>query len=351
MARSHRRLAATGAQISTSAVNVFSVRGGLIRELRRRLRSERPGRAALRGNQGCCVRLERVSGASRELRQIGISVGPSSLPLPAALELAAEAENAGLGLVGCGDGGAEHLALMGAIAARTSRVGLVSCALTWARTPVTTAAGVSTLARLSDGRHRLAIGTMSRAWSEAWHGIDYTRPVARMRDCTHARLRHGSLTAVRVALGSAPGNPVTYTGTHYTLLDFEALSPPPSTPTSISLAASRPGMARLGGEIAGGLLFNVVHSRDWLRFVLLPAASEGLSTAGRPPDALDNGAWSSPRSQTRRMRPPSCCVPVSASTSVSPTSPICFAITASRTSLHRALRPVRAETRLRRRQR
>ena len=189
-----------------------------------------------------------MSGASRELRQIGISVGPSSLPLPAALELAAEAENAGLGLVGCGDGGAEHLALMGAIAARTSRVGLVSCALTWARTPVTTAAGVSTLARLSDGRHRLTTSRQSAS---------------------------RKITAVRVALGSAPGNPVTYTGTHYTLLDFEALSPPPSTPTSISLAASRPGMARLGGEIADGLLFNVVHSRDWLAPCSFPLRARG----------------------------------------------------------------------------
>ncbi len=212
--------------------------------------------------------------------QVGISVGPNGLPIEEAVELAGRAEEAGLDIVGCGDAGAENLALMGAIAARTSSIELVSCALTWARTPVTLAAGARTLAELSKGRYRFAVGTMPRAWSEGWHGVDYSRPLERMRDY---------VAATRAALSARPGEPVNHAGPYYELRDYIAFGSPPEHSIRLHLAPSRPGMSQLAGEIADGALFNVVHSQDQLGSVLLPALARGLESAGRERSDVELG--------------------------------------------------------------
>lgn len=219
--------------------------------------------------------------ASDAQLRVGISVGPNGLPLAAAVDLAVRAEAAGLDMVGCGDGSVENFALMGAIASETTTIELVSCALTWARTPATMAAGARTVAELSEGRYRFGVGTMPRAWSENWHGIDYSRPVERMRDY---------VAATRAALTAAPGVSVQHSGQYYELRDYVAFTEPPSEPIGLYLAPSRLGMARLSGEVADGAIFNVVHSREWLSDVLLPGVDHGLRKAGRSRDALDLGS-------------------------------------------------------------
>ena len=221
-----------------------------------------------------------MSAGSGESLKLGISVGPTGLTVAETVELAEAAEAAGLDMVGCGDGSVENFALMGAIASATSAVELVSCALTWARTPVTMAAGARTIADLSHGRYRCGIGTMPRAWSEGWHGIDYARPVERMRDY---------IAATRVALAARPGTPVSHRGSHYRLRELTAFTEPPERPIPLYLAPSRPGMARLAGEVADGAIFNVAHSLDWLRTVLIPALEHGLAAAGRERSEVELG--------------------------------------------------------------
>ena len=72
------------------------------------------------------------------MRTLGILAHPG-VSRKDAVELAELAEVEGLGIVGTGDNGyAEAFGQLGAFAARTSRVELISCAINWTRTPVTT---------------------------------------------------------------------------------------------------------------------------------------------------------------------------------------------------------------------
>src|SRR5262249_34442267 len=148
-------------------------------------------------------------------------------------------------------------------------------------TPVTTALAAATVAELSGGRYRLGIGAMPRAWSEEWHDVDYSRPVERMRDY---------VAAIRTAWRQRPGAPVSHAGPFYRFRHYARdPAPPDEVPVPIYLAALRPRMSALTGEIAEGVILNVQHTKDWLRDVLWPALYEGLERGGREAADLDVG--------------------------------------------------------------
>lgn len=142
---------------------------------------------------------------------VGIAVGYAGARFEESLELAAAAEAAGLDVVAVGDASADNFALLGAVAARTTRIRLISSIATWTRTPVTTALASKTVANLCDGRYVLGIGPMPRSWAEDWHGVDYAHPLERMRDF---------VAAVRAAWRAEPAQPVTHEGPFYRLRAF-----------------------------------------------------------------------------------------------------------------------------------
>jgi alkanesulfonate monooxygenase SsuD/methylene tetrahydromethanopterin reductase-like flavin-dependent oxidoreductase (luciferase family) len=202
---------------------------------------------------------------------IGLMVGTGNAPLDETLALARRADQAGIGALGAGDGVVENLSVMGALAAVTSSADLVTAIVGWTRTPVTTALAGRTMQELSGGRYRLGLGTMPRAWSEDWHDVPAPRPLARMRDY---------VAAVRRAWDARPGEPVSHEGDHYRFAGYAqptSAAPPASPP--ISLAVSRPRMAHLAGEVADGVLFNLISSPEWITQQLLPAVREGRGAA------------------------------------------------------------------------
>lgn len=215
------------------------------------------------------------------MRTLGILAHPG-VPLKDAVELAELAEAEGLGIVGTGDNGyAEAFGQLGAFAARTSAVELLSCAINWTRTPVTTAWAATTLAELSQGRFRLGIGAMPAAWNRDWHDISYDGPVERMRDF---------VAATRGAWASRPGAPATHDGPFYRYRAFARFDDPPPFPIPVYLGVTRPRMSELAGELAEGVIFNSVHTVDWIRDVNWPAIDRGLERAGRTGrDAVDAG--------------------------------------------------------------
>src|SRR4051794_28317542 len=137
---------------------------------------------------------------------LGLVVGVGTPSCDEWLSVAAEVEARGLDLISTGDGFNETLSLMGALAARTRTVELMSTIMSWTRPPVISAHAGSTLQALSGGRFRLGFGTMPRQWSEQWHDIGADKPLARMRDY---------VAAVRAAARSEPGAPVSYAGPFY----------------------------------------------------------------------------------------------------------------------------------------
>ena len=69
------------------------------------------------------------------------------------------------------------------LAARTSRIGLGSGIMqAGTRTPALIAMTAMSLASMSGGRFRLGLGVSGPQVIEGWHGIEFDRPVQRMRE-------------------------------------------------------------------------------------------------------------------------------------------------------------------------
>lgn len=137
--------------------------------------------------------------------------------------------------------------VLGAVASWTDRIRLAPGVMQIpARTPVMTALTAATLDSLSGGRFCLALGVSNPDVSAGWYGVDFAKPLARVREYVEI---------VRMALRGAP---VRYQGEHFRL-------PPPGTAEAahlraapvradlpIYLAGVGPGSLRLAGEIADG---------------------------------------------------------------------------------------------------
>jgi len=212
--------------------------------------------------------------------RLGIVVGLPGVPLPRWLEIAREAEAAGFDFIGGGEGATENFSVMGALAATTERVELMSTIAHWSRTPVTFAQGASSLAELSGGRYRLGLGASPRDFSTNWHDISYERPTERLEDL---------IAAIRAALATSLGFPGGHEGPFYRFERYEhQLGDWAEIP--IYLGVTRPRAIALAGRVADGVIFNLMHSLEWLRADGLPALEGGRAEAGRDPAELDIGA-------------------------------------------------------------
>ncbi|MFC3998793.1 LLM class F420-dependent oxidoreductase [Nocardiopsis sediminis] len=93
-------------------------------------------------------------------------------------------EKAGLDTVWVAEAyGYDSPTLMGYIAARTERVRIGSAILPlYSRTPALIAQTAAGLDHLSDGRAVLGLGASGPQVIEGWHGVPYTKPLARTRE-------------------------------------------------------------------------------------------------------------------------------------------------------------------------
>ncbi|MCC7410595.1 MAG: LLM class flavin-dependent oxidoreductase [Gammaproteobacteria bacterium] len=213
-------------------------------------------------------------------RAIGLQLAQPPNTASDALALAERAEAAGFDLVGVGDVGVDCFSMLGAVAARTTKVEIVADVAGWSRSPVTTALAASTLGELSGGRFRLGLGTQPKEWSEGWHGVSYDRPAERMRDY---------VAAIRAAYAAAPGDVVNHHGPRYRIESFTRFTPVDAGPLRLYLGVTRPGMTRLAGEVADGIICNTIHSVPWLADCLWPQLEAGLAASGRTRESLDVG--------------------------------------------------------------
>jgi len=219
-----------------------------------------------------------ANGTTARLR-LGVVAGLPGVPLRTWVELAREAEDAGIDFVAAGEGPSENFALVGALAQATERVELITTIAHWSRTPVTFAQGASTLASLSNGRYRLGLGASPRDWSTNWHGIPYERPTERLEDL---------IAAIRAAWATRAGSPGGHDGPVYRFSNYEhALSD--WAPVPIYLGVTRPRSIALAGRVADGAVFNLMHSLEWLGSQGLPALEQGCHGAGREMSELDVG--------------------------------------------------------------
>ena len=190
--------------------------------------------------------------------------------------------------------GRDALTVATAYALATERLGVGTGVVPiYTRTPATMAQTAATIDDLSGGRFRLGLGVSHRPVVEAWHGQSIDRPVAEMREY---------VGIVRAILrGEDPPDGEKWTSAFRLM----GLDPRPELP--IQVAALSPGMLRLAGEIADGVVLWLCNPA-YIRDVVVPETQRGRARAGREgepfeviaavPSALTDdvaGAWETMR--------------------------------------------------------
>ena len=205
------------------------------------------------------------------------------LPLADVAEMARRAEANGIAGLWTTEIKHDPFLPLAAAAAPTERIELgTAVAVAFARSPLVTASTAWDLARASDGRFILGLGSQVRAHVERRFGMHWSgRPVAQMREY---------VTVVRAAWSAwQEGVKPSFRGETYrfTLMTpFFDPGPIDHPLIPIYLAAVGPGMVRLAGEVADGLVVHPLHSRAYLEDVILPTITASATDAGRDASAI-----------------------------------------------------------------
>ncbi len=165
--------------------------------------------------------------------------------------------------------GGDQFSILTACAVATSKIKLgTSISSVYVRTAPTIAMAAATVDYLSDGRFILGLGTSHKVQVEPEHGLEFTRPVPRLRECVdivRAMLRDGE---------------VSYHGEIYNIDRFDLWFEPVRREIPIYAAAVFPKMLEVCGEISDGAILvwcTLDHAEEAARHVAL-----GAERAGRP---------------------------------------------------------------------
>ena len=168
----------------------------------------------------------------------------------------------------------------GAVALATSTITLgTAVAVAFPRSPMITAKTAWELADATAGNFVLGLGTQVKAHVERRYSSAYAQPGPRLREY---------VLALRAIFDSFQnGTPLNFEGEFYNFTIGNlgvwtggAIATPD---VPIYLAAVRPWMLRMTGEVADGLHVHPFHSRRYLDEVIRPNVAAGAVAAGRDP--------------------------------------------------------------------
>ena len=185
-------------------------------------------------------------------RRIGIDFKDegtgSELSARDVLDLACQAEAAGFESVWLNeDIGRDSIAMLAAIAMTTKSIGVGTAIVNvYTRSAFQIAMAAATLDELSQGRARLGLSVGHHPWNDLAHGIPLEAPLARLREYVQF---------IRKALS---GEQFTHDGRFFSGVNSKLGINQPRPDLPIYIGATRPLMVALAGEVADGLLTNVV---------------------------------------------------------------------------------------------
>jgi probable F420-dependent oxidoreductase len=194
--------------------------------------------------------------------------------------LAARAEALGFGAIWTAETRHDPFLPLAVAAEHTHRIHLgTAIAVAFARSPTVVAQTAWDLARRTDGRFILGLGTQVRAHVERRFGMPWSgHPVAQLRDYISA------LRAIWHAWQT--GEPIRHQGPYYRItLMSPFFSPGPMAHADIGVFIAGVGeaMCSLAGEVADGLIVHPLHSTRYLAEVVRPAVARGAERASRDP--------------------------------------------------------------------
>jgi probable F420-dependent oxidoreductase len=142
----------------------------------------------------------------------------------------------------------------------------------YTRGPATLAQCAAGVADVAPGRFILGVGSGSQVIIEKWNGGRFDKPATRVREM---------VLFLRQAL---TGERVVFKGKTFEVDGFR-LSRPPARPVPIYVAALRPGMLRVAGEVADGVILNWLAPEDVPKSIAV--VREAAERAGRDPKAVE----------------------------------------------------------------
>jgi F420-dependent oxidoreductase-like protein len=169
--------------------------------------------------------------------------------------------------------GRDSLTTLAAYASRSDRVRLGTGVMPiYSRKPATTAMSAATVDEFSGGRLVLGLGVSHRPVVEAWFDEKIEKPVRDMREY---------VSIVRATLrGEDPPQ-----GERFRT-SFHFMGCEPRADLPIYMAGLSPGMLRLAGEIADGVILWLCNP-NYIRDVVVPSVGEGRDRAGKPLEGFD----------------------------------------------------------------
>lgn len=194
--------------------------------------------------------------------------------------LAARAEALGFGAIWTAETQHDPFLPLAVAAEHTRRVHLgTAIAVAFARSPTVVAQTAWDLARRTDGRFILGLGTQVRAHIERRFGMPWSgHPVAQLRDY---------IAVLRAVWHTwQTGEPIRHQGPYYRITLMSPFFSPgrlehPEVP--VFIAGVGEAMCALAGEAADGLIVHPLHSTRYLAEVVRPAVAHGAERAGRDP--------------------------------------------------------------------
>ena len=169
--------------------------------------------------------------------------------------------------------GVDGFTPLAAIGAVTNGMRLgIAIANVYTRGPATLASTAAGLADLAPGRFVLGIGSGSQPIVESWNGGVFTKPATRVREM--AQVLRAALAGERVVF---KGQTISVDGFRLTRV--------PSSPVPIYIAALRPGMLKVAGEVGDGVVLNWNSPEDVPKSVAI--VREAARKAGRDPEAIE----------------------------------------------------------------
>jgi probable F420-dependent oxidoreductase len=166
--------------------------------------------------------------------------------------------------------GGDQFSVLTACAAVTEKIKLgTSITSVFVRTPPTIAMAAASVDYFSNGRFILGVGSSHKVQVEPEHGLEFTRPVQRLREC---------VDIIRAILKDSDVN---YHGEIYDIDRFDLWFEPLRKEIPVFVAAVFPKMLEVCGEIAEGAILTwctLDHAAEAARHVGL-----GARNAGRDP--------------------------------------------------------------------
>lgn len=208
------------------------------------------------------------------MERIGVAFTGGLTP-PEVVECVRLAEELGYESAWVAEGhGGDQFSILTASAVATTRIVLgTSISSVFVRSAPTIAMAAACVDHFSRGRFVLGLGSSHKVQVEPEHGLTFSEPLARLREC------------VEIVRGLLRDGEVSYSGGVLNIERFDLWFEPFRKEIPIYLAGLFPTMLRVSGEIAQGALLTwctLEHAKSAAGYV-----AEGAAHAGRSPKDVD----------------------------------------------------------------